>query len=139
LCCVVRLRACVCILFCLCLPLSCISMFAAFERVFCLPSITCLSIQCKLMRRLRAGNFWQCAVCEYALRCCVLFVSLMKLIFGPRDSAPLLWRVVSTLRSPGILSEATCVTLSRFCLAPSLLGASLFLERFCLHASMILT
>jgi hypothetical protein len=73
---VVRFHACVCILFLL--------IFIMRIYVF----------------YLRAGNTWQYVASECVPRRCVLFVLLMKLIFGPRDLVPLLWCNVSILRSP---------------------------------------
>jgi hypothetical protein len=127
LCCVVRLHAHVCILFCFYLFPSCVSVFATFEQVFRPPLSACLSVRCKLMHHLRAGNSRQCAMCEYVPGCCILFVSLMMLIFGLRDLAPLLWCTVSILRSPWrfvglVSSKMMCATLSRFSLPLVLWG-----------------
>jgi hypothetical protein len=82
----------------------------------CPPLSACLSVRCKLMCHLHAGNSWKYVACECVLVHCVLFVLLMKLGFGPHNLVPLLWRAVSILSSPshfvGLVSfETTCVTL----------------------------
>jgi hypothetical protein len=125
----VRPRACVCILFSFYLFSSCAFAFATFEQVLYPPLSACRSVRCKLLCRLRTGNSRQYVVCECVLGRCVFFVLLMKLIFSPHDLVPLLWHAVSISRSPWhfmgfISSYMTHVTLSRFCLAHCLLGAS---------------
>jgi hypothetical protein len=87
---------------CLCLPPS--SGFSAHLSVD-------LSIRCKLVCRLRVGNFRRCAACKYVLRRCIL---------------------PATLWGPGVLSRTTCAILLRFRLALNPLGASIFTGHPCL-------
>jgi hypothetical protein len=75
-----------CLYFVLVLLISlCVSVFTAFERVFCPPSSACLFSQGKLMCHLRASNPQEYAACNFVLGRCVLLVLLMTRIFGFHD------------------------------------------------------
>jgi hypothetical protein len=70
--------------------------------------------------------------------CFILFVSSMRLVFGPHNLVALLLYHMSILRSPWhfmvfVPSEMSCSAILCFCLAPGLSGASFALKHYCLR------
>jgi hypothetical protein len=70
---------------------SCVSVFAAFERVFYLPSSTCRPIYCELMYRLRVDfcfvfeNSMHICSLSFGLRVCALELLALGLGIGVVD------------------------------------------------------